>query len=479
MKKHVSILLIFVLLMSLSGCRKKPTNQRGDDSETIELTYYKMYDDEDVLAPLISDWSLKNNVIIHYKKFADFDEYLRTILNEMAEGEGPDIFSMPNNWFMSNYKKISPITDDFAPEGYRITDAFSEMFVDVAAKDLIRPDEKGVDQVYGLPMTVDTLALYYNKDYFEDRLPSQGRPSKTWDGINDDVLQLNRYNEDTNDFQLSGIAMGRGDNISRGVDILYLLFLQFGVEFYNENISQAIFAQRQNNLQYLGLDALDLLTSFADINNKHYSWNEYVIDDEAEGKEELAFARGDVAMIVGFSYTYENIVNYIKLLESANEDSISKNDIYVTQITQLEDPDLSSSKRITYANYFVETVSRNCEYPELAWDLLVNLTQKDSLDHYFKETHRPTSRRDMIEEQQKDSTYGVFASQIGFAESFPVLDHYTYKDLFSQIINSATSSSTSQVGLAYAQDAINNLLPEEGLIPAIKPAEEEEEEDED
>ena len=110
--------------------------------------------------------------------------------------------------------------------------------------------------------------------------------------------------------------------------------------------------------------------------------------------------------------------------------------------------------------------------------MLVNLTQKDSLDHYFKETHRPTSRRDMIEDQQKDSTYGVFASQIGFAESFPVLDHYTYKDLFSQIINSATSSSTSQVGLAYAQDAINNLLPEEGFIPAIKPSEEEEEEDE-
>ena len=69
MKKPVSLLLIFVLLMSLSGCRKKPTNQRGDDSETIELTYYKMYDDEDVLAPLISDWSLKNNVIIHYKRF--------------------------------------------------------------------------------------------------------------------------------------------------------------------------------------------------------------------------------------------------------------------------------------------------------------------------------------------------------------------------------------------------------------------------
>ena len=231
MKKSLSLILILSFVLTLTSCRSKEPREASTGTDLIELTYYKMYDDEDVLATLINDWSFNNtydaNVIVHYKQFTDFDEYLRTILNEMAEGEGPDIFSMPNTWFMSNYKKVSPLPDSFAPEGYRIADIFREMFVDVAAQDLIRPDAEGIEQVYALPMTVDTLALYYNKDHFEDRIPSQGRPSKTWDGIKEDVTSLNRYDEEDDEFKVSGIAMGRGDNISRGVDILYLLFSQF------------------------------------------------------------------------------------------------------------------------------------------------------------------------------------------------------------------------------------------------------------
>ena len=84
----------------------------------------------------------------------------------------------------------------------------------------------------------------------------------------------------------------------------------------------------------------------------------------------------------------------------------------------------------------------------------------------------------MIEDQQNDPIYGVFASQIGFAESFPMVDYFSYKDVFALVVDSATSSGTSQSGLVYAQELINDLLPEEGLLPAIEPKDDEEEEDE-
>ena len=203
-------------------------------------------------------------------------------------------------------------------------------------------------------------------------------------------------------------------------------------------------------------------------------WKNYYED----GKEELAFAKGDVSMMVSFSYSYANILNYIELLENNSDDAISKNDIYVTQVPQIEDPDDSNNTRVTYSSYFAETVSRNTEYPELAWDLLLTLTEKESLDHYFEKTHKPTSRRDMIEDQQKETTYGVFASQIGFAESFPIVDYYIYKDLFSELLDAASLSSSSKGGLVSVQGAITALLPEEGLVPAIAPKDEEEEEDE-
>ena len=182
-RKPIIILLIFTLLATLtfSGCRKKEAKQKKQTFDGIELTYYKVFDDSDVIEPIIQKYIAAHpGLVIKYKKFDDFDEYQRVILNEMAEGEGPDIFSMQNTWFASNYKKLSPL-----PASFGAPADFSEVFVDVAYRDLVRTDKESVEQVYGVPMTVDTLALYYNKAHFEDRLPDQGRPSDTWEGIKD------------------------------------------------------------------------------------------------------------------------------------------------------------------------------------------------------------------------------------------------------------------------------------------------------
>ncbi len=471
------VILSIITVFTFGGCLKKTPSEREDDYSGIELTYYKVFDDSDVIQPLIHQFEADHpGLTIHYRKFSDFSEYERLILNEMAEGEGPDIFSMQNTWFMSNYKKLSPL-----PESMGTPTDFENTFVDVAYKDLVRTDPDGKVQIYGLPMTVDTLALYYNKDHFEDRLPAKGKPSTTWEGIKEDVILLNKEDTSFDRFEVSGIAMGRSDNITRAIDILYLLFLQFGVDFYNDNISEAVFASRQGSgvYSYPALEALDLFLSFADEDYKHYSWNEYVADDDSEGREIEAFARGDVSMIIGYSYTYDLIMNEINLLENKGVNAIDENVIKTAPIPQLYDPDVSSDKRVSYASYFAEAVSRNSEHPEIAWDFLVFVTNVENLDYYFDETHNPTSRRDMIEDQKKDPIYGVFASQIGFAESFPIVDYYTYKEIFSDLVNSAQSSKDFETLLLQAQKEINEFLPEEGLVvPEVEQEEDEESADE-
>ncbi len=475
-KKTTIYLVIFVITGSalLSGCSfKKTPTELGVDYTGVELTYYKVFDDSDVIAPLILQFESDHpGLEIHYRKFSDFSEYERVILNEMAEGEGPDIFSMQNTWFASNYKKLSPLPNDMGT-----TTDFANTFVDVAYQDLVRTDQDGHIQVYGLPMTVDTLAIYYNKDHFEDRIPAKGKPSATWEGIKEDVILLNKEDTSFDRFDVSGISLGRADNITRAVDILYLLFMQYGVEFYNDNISEATFTSRQGSgaYSYPALEALDFFLSFSDEDVKHYSWNEFVVDDDTSGKEIEAFARGDVSMIVGYSYTYDLIINEINLMDAKGVNAIEVSSIKTAPIPQLYDPEVSGEKRVTYASYFAETVSRNSEYPETAWDFLVFITNAENLDYYFDETHNPTSRRDMIEEQKKDPIYGVFASQIGFAESFPIIDYYTYKDIFEELIHASEGSRDYETLLIQAQSGINEYLPEEGiLVPEVALVEDEE-----
>lgn len=457
-KKFLAIILLVALV--LTGCRTK-VQEAPKSYRDVELTYYRMFDDSDVFDPMIQQYETDHpGLKIHYKKFSNFDDYQKVILNEMAEGQGPDIFSMPNSWFISNYRKISPM-----PEKYGTPNDFSATFAGVTGKDLIRPDADGIVRIYGLPMSVDTLALYYNKAYFEDKLPSKGKPSGTWEGIKENVSALVKMDNSSN-FEIAGIALGRSDNISKAVDILYLLFLQNGLQFYNENISEAVFAENQgSSAGFPSVNALNLYTSFADKNNKSYSWNESVVASNEFGQEVSAFAAGKVAMIIGYSYTYDLILNSINKLNSNGVKPIDKGDIEIAPIPQLYDSNVSTEKRVTYSNYFAETVSRNSKNADLAWDFLTFLTTKKNLQLYFKATHRPTSRRDMIEDQKKDPIYGVFAGQIGYGASFPIVDMASYKNIFSAVISKINSGGgIIHDEFANAQNLINEILPKKGIL---------------
>ncbi|MCX6735003.1 MAG: extracellular solute-binding protein [Candidatus Peregrinibacteria bacterium] len=456
-----SILLI-VSLLFVTGCRTKAPTAAKANYNGVVLNYYKVFDSSEILDPIIRQYETDHpGLKINYRQFADFTEYQRVVLNEMAEGGGPDIFSMQNTWFMSNYKKLIPM-----PITFGTPNDFGGTFVDVAYNDLVRPDKDGVTQVYGMPMTVDTLALYYNKAQVEDRLASKGgKPSKTWEGIKDDVIQLNKSSNSLSRFEVSGIAAGRADNISRGVDTLYLLMLQYGTKFYNDNFSEASFAGQQGGLAlYPGIEAVRLFVSFADSKQRHYSWNEYVVSDPTGNKEVDAFAKGQVSMIFGYAYTYDDIVKAINSMKDKGGTILNVKDIGIAPAPQLFDPSVSKNKRVAYASYFAEAVSRNSKHPDIAWDFLIELTKKKNLDYYFNKTHKPTSRRDMIEDQRKDPVYGVFADQVAYAESFPILDYSVYKDLFTTVITKANLAGVGNSALLDAQTKVTEMLPPDGLV---------------
>ncbi len=461
-------------LTLLGGCLKKQATQKAAAPKLIELVYYKLFDQEDIMKPLIQQYiSTHPGVTIKYKMFSDQEEYYRTILNELAEGEGPDIFSVPNYWIKKNAKKISAL-----PTNMGSPKDFADTFVSVAEKDLVFTDPRdGETKVFGLPMAIDTLALYYNKGLYEDRVASRGKPAATWDGFMDDVFKLTKADNSFERFEVAGTAIGRSDNISRAMDILYLMMLQYKVAFYNEKLNQAEFAKQtavgSTSVTYNpAVEALKLYTSFGLASNKNYSWNEYMADPKSDVKEMEAFARGKVATIFGYSYLYEQIKTEIKQLKDQGVATINPDLVKISPVPQVNDPQTSTEKRDAYANYFVETVSRNSENPEAAWEFLMFVTSKDNLTYYNEKTHRPTSRRDLIESQKQDSVYGVFAEQSGFAESILIYDWDLYKQIFSKAIDSVlATTSNASAAIREAEGAINKILPSDGILasPPIIP----------
>ncbi len=469
MKNTISTLLLVLIASSiLTGCIKKdkPVTASGSQ-QRIQLVYYKLFDDEDIFKPLIQEYQSKNpNVTIVYRKFTDPQEYENLIINELAEGEGPDIFSAPNFWVLRNAKKINPV-----PEVKLTIKQFEDTFVNVAKNDLLlRDSADGKQKVYGLPLSVDTLALYYNKAQFDDKLPAKGKPASTWEELKNDVFKLTKKDNSFERFEVSGIAMGRSDNILRAIDILYMLMLQYRIQFYNANISSASFAGQQSTAA-TGVsinpfkEALSLYTSFALPADKNYSWNLYLAESNSSLKEIETFARGKVTMIFGYSYLYDQIMAEIKDLKQKGVNTVESANVRISAAPQVIDPNTSTEKRVAYANYYAETVSRTSQYPNEAWDFIMFLASKDNLKYYNDKTHRPTSRRDMIDEQSKDPIFGVFAEQIGYAESIPIYDELRYKDIFSKAIDSVLATFSINDAAKTAENDINQMLPPGGMIP--------------
>ena len=458
MKKLIAVLLATSVIVSLTGCGKKAPPPPKQQQQPIELTYYRLFDGEDIFAPLISEYQKEHkNVTIRYRKFTDPEQYLDLIVNELAEGEGPDMFSMEKNWFVKHRKKLSPV-----PETLITAQNFQDTFVKVAADDLILPDETGTNRVYGLPLFVDTLALYYNTEHFEDAVPSRGKPASTWGELQDDVFKLTKADNSFERFERAGIAMGRSDNILRAMDILYLLFIQYGVQFYDTGYTEAIFTKGANPP---AIDALAFFTGFALPSSKFYNWNAYLAGTDSDEKEITTFARGKVSMIIGYSYLYDQILNSIKDLDSKGRKAIDPKVVKIAPIPQLEDPETSVDKRDTYASYFAETVSRTSKHPDEAWKFLSFLVNKENLQHYHEATHRPASRRDMIDAERDDAIYGVFADQTGFAESLVSANPQAYDKIFQQAIQDVLDTKAPKDALQEAETQANLYIPPEGLFP--------------
>ncbi len=464
-KTFFVIILVSILLFSTSCSllRKKELPPPVNNTEK-SLVIYNMYDNKDIFEPMIQEYFKENPYVrVDYYEFDNFKEYEKRILNELAEGEGPDIFAMPNSWFIKNKKKLSTM-----PSSEGNPTAFRTIFVEAAANDLITTDNNGVEQVYGLPLYVDTLGIYYNKDHFEDAIPTRGKPASTWDGIKNDVYLLTKEGASANSFEVSGIALGVTENVSNALDVLFAMMIQYGDVFYDESMSKATFASYTSGSGRPSTEAVNLFTSFADSSQKYYAWNEYQASNYDKG-DISAFAAGEVSMIFGYAGTYEEILSERSRLKANQVDVIDIGSIASAPMPQIEDPAVSTEKRDTYAEYFAFGVSRNSEYPDVAWNFLTSLSTPNNASTYFDATHRPTSLRNLIPDQSKDPMYGTFVKQVGYAETFPVVDYLLFREMMDAAMKSINTGTPIGSALNAVEDRVSNSLPKGGLIVPIDP----------
>lgn len=473
-KKNIVISIILLAsIISLSGCFKStpPTYK-------VDLEIWGLFDSNDAYGKIITQYRELNPYLggIKYKKL-EVETYKKELIDAMASGQGPDIFLMNSAWLPGFKDKIEP-----SPEWITNEQEFKNTFPDVVVNDFF-VDKK----IYATPLSVDSLALYYNKDVLNEA--GLTVPPATWEEVMEYIQRIRKIDE-FGSITRAGLAMGRAENVYRPADLLSVLMMQKGAEMTNDRGEPKFVEAVMINGQKVraGEEGLDFYTQFANpANAVAYTWNSRMHNSVD------SFYENSAAMMVSYSF-HTNIIK-------------SKNAKLNFAVAPL--PQFKNGKTANYANYWGYAVAKNKAIsgkngaaPEYdnnlrvheAWQFLKYLTfnnkgslkltngkafvqcmadkksdcfaanSKDfpiSLDpaqSYLEKTGRPAARRDIIEKQKSDPFFGPFAYGSLVAKSWRQADPEAVEKILEETIASVNNGNAGVAdALSLAQSRIRNL----------------------
>jgi len=406
--KLITLPLILITLLTAGlGCKGLSDEQKSS-IKPVTLNYWTIFNDTSVLQELANSYKAERPyVTVKIKKVRE-EEFDDLFLNALADGVAPDVISVHVGDIKKYQARLLP-----APAKVTVSDVFVQgkyaKETVVVPKDIQIITPAGLksnfvatvyndvvvnNKIYGLPLALDVMALYYNKDLLDQvGIPL---PPTTWEELMEAVKKTTRFNE-KGDIIQSGAALGTGENIARSFDILSLLMLQGGVKIAQGG--SVIFDSglvASTATEHPTMNAMRFYTDFANPTKDVYTWN------DSMGDALEAFAAGKVTFYFGFAYDYPRIK---AIAPQINMDVVPI-------------PQLNPSKPTNVANYYVESVVGKTKNPDVAWDFVRFMTTPENIKKYTDATKRPTPLRAQIKDQEEDLLLAPFVSTILQAENW-------------------------------------------------------------
>jgi len=407
----ILVLLFILLTTSAFGCKNSVSKEEANKLQPITLNYWRVWDGEDTFDDIIKSYkAIHPNITIKYKKLR-YEEYEQELIESFAEDRGPDILSLHAGW-MNRYKnKLAPLPAEITMAYSTVKGTIKkEEVVDLKTSRTLTPGqikEQFIDtvynnaviggEVYGLPMSVDTMVLFYNRDLLNGAGITE--IPKYWnDKFLEDVKSLTRQNEAGEIIQ-SGVALGTSDNIERYSDILSLLMMQNGAQMISDDGNKVTFHMAVDNSSNAapGLDALRFYTDFANPIKQVYSWNK-----EMPNSLEV-FTQGRLAVFFGYAY-------HIPMIEA----QAPRLNFGISPMLQIE----GNTNSINFANFWLESVSNKSAHQDEAWDFIQFAVKAENAQSYLTKANKPTALRSLINQQKEDDELSIFASQLLTAETW-------------------------------------------------------------
>ena len=421
----IGIFIFFIVLAVLifTGVFSGGTVGKGAE----EIVLWGTIPSEKMISPVekINAQNRKKFAIVYEEK--DPETYERELVESLAAGTGPDLFFLAEDSIVKDAGKVAKIPYTSVSER-----TFKDTFVEEGE---LYMDEDGI---IALPVFVDPLVLYWNRDIFS----SEGiaAPPKTWSEVAALAPVLTKSDTAAN-ISRSAVALGEFSNIPHAKDILAAMMLQAGNGIVEKRSGELVSVLARNEGKSRGASSLRFYTQFADPRTNAYSWNRSLPDAKS------AFIAGDAAMYFGYAS---------ELSEIAGGNPHLNFDIAPF-------PFVDEGPRITRGKMEAIAVARTAARPA-AFSAAYAAAWGDFARDVAKSIGLPPARRDLLSSADEGGAYeAVFRAAAVAARGWLDPDPAETERIFRDMIEGVTSGRFRPTDALSAADVqmkriINNNL---------------------
>lgn len=426
-KKRLPLkLLIFIFaglaLIIVAFLIFKLLTSKTETTDSVTIDYWGLWEPKPVIDGIIAQFEEEHpGVKVNYIQ-QDKEDFRARLQSSFSRGDGPDIFRFHNTWLPMLKNDLASLPETLVNDLSLKDDYFPIVSTSV--------EQNGV--YYGVPLMIDTLALYYNKDILSRANKS---PPRTWWGLENLAKELTvRPNQK---ITIAGAALGSVGNVDHWSDIVGLMIYQNGGD-----------PAEPDELTE------DVIKYYLRFKNSARVW------DDSLPSSTTAFANGNLAFYFGPSW---RIFNF----QDANP-NLNFGVTTVPQLPKLRDTDWEAAERgeaeltnINWATFWLEGVWLKGQHQEEAWQFLQFLGSSETLQKLYTAQSQVRSfgelypRKSLAESLKQDPLTSPFVSQAQTAESW-YLSSFTHDSGINQRI------------IKYYEDAVNAFEKPSGGTKALE-----------
>ncbi len=346
-------------------------------------------------------------------------------LTAKADNHAPDLLIASHEVFLTQRDRLLPIpSDTYAPRTF--LDTYPE-----AGRLFLR-----TDGTLALPLLIDPLVLYYNRDL----LTNAGLPTvpKTWTEFIAKTAPLTIFDDRRNILQ-STIALGDYRNINHMKDIIALLLLQAGNPIFNNTAVRPTPLLNESFGFTLKPAAavLDFYSQFADPARLNYSWNRSL----PEAKQD--FIRGQAAFYLG---------------PASEFNEISRGNPHLAFDVAIPPQKLDGPK-LTFARTTGVALVRDSKKVATAWSVAQALASAPTVNRLSGLTGLPPARSDLLARGTTDPTMSVFYQAAIIGRNWFDFNPSRTEAIFKQMVDNVLTGRLASVQAASAANkALEDLV---------------------